>query len=576
MVIPRRPARTRALLSLLVLVGIALAGLTATATPAQATSAVVFGSSLPANYGEVTSSPSGMTCGVKNGECEPTLKYGTVTFTAKPAKPCAADQGVSLCMNNLLAAEYKFAGWGKGGACAGSTSPTCTIPLQSTGVHLYANWTLGKTLTGREAEMDTDKDDFTTYPDCVNEGDGNGYCTDNCALGHIKGAPNQYWSQGDYGVCGTAVESGEMSIGAGKTHTYTLGDSSGNLYPIRACYWRSSSAVWPTAGFSTWSSSLTATNTASDTRHWSWGVFFSTEMPGYKYPIAGYGSGCVTEGGCVSHDEFYDFMYSGVGWGKCPSDQSESERRTPHGSTPWPMETLAPPHRTETATKRTARQGTSPGITVIGKRTRRVGRTVVACPSGTELLHADTAIRNAGGADVIEPLVDHTLRAATFTVSARAKDAWVDLHVVCRRVGASTHTGDTGHTTGSSSGDVHRTNRRAHLIHAGGGHDVVHASHRGATITGGHGDDHVIVTAPDTVVMGGPGEDYIESDTAGRSHIEGGAGFDILVSRHGRTIINSQDGRPGDVVRCEGSSRARVYIDRGDTVRGACQVVSRR
>jgi hypothetical protein len=58
--------------------------------------------------------------------------------------------------------------------------------------------------------------------------------------------------------------------------------------------------------------------------------------------------------------------------------------------------------------------------------------------------------------------------------------------------------------------------------------------------------------------------------------MEGNAGNDTLVSHRGRTTINSQDGSPGDTVICDRGSKAIVFIDEGDTVRGSCTVAHRR
>jgi filamentous hemagglutinin family protein len=65
----------------------------------------------------------------------------------------------------------------------------------------------------------------------------------------------------------------------------------------------------------------------------------------------------------------------------------------------------------------------------------------------------------------------------------------------------------------------------------------------------------------------------VSSETAS---LEGNAGKDTLVSHRGRTTINSQDGSPGDTVICDRGSKAMVFIDAGDTVRGSCTVAHRR
>jgi Ca2+-binding RTX toxin-like protein len=104
----------------------------------------------------------------------------------------------------------------------------------------------------------------------------------------------------------------------------------------------------------------------------------------------------------------------------------------------------------------------------------------------------------------------------------------------------------------------------------------VNALHPNAHIQGGTGNDTIIIRANRVQVMGGPGNDRIESWAAGASHIEGNAGKDTLVSHRGRTTINSQDGSPGDTVICDRGSKAMVFIDAGDTVRGSCTVAHRR
>jgi len=180
------------------------------------------------------------------------------------------------------------------------------------------------------------------------------------------------------------------------------------------------------------------------------------------------------------------------------------------------------------------------------------------------------------GVEVDEPFVDHTLRRATFTITSIPAGAHVRYQVVCRTAGAATHVATGGHIHGSSRGEIHTTMQDGHHIRAGGGHDTVHALHPNAHIQGGTGNDTIIVRANRVQGMGGPGNDRIESFAPGASHIEGNAGNDTLVSHRGRTTINSQDGSPGDTVICDRGSKAIVFIDEGDTVRGSCTVPHRR
>jgi len=172
--------------------------------------------------------------------------------------------------------------------------------------------------------------------------------------------------------------------------------------------------------------------------------------------------------------------------------------------------------------------------------------------------------------------VHHTLRRATFTITAVPPGAHVRYQVVCRAAGAPTQASTGGHIHGSTRGETHRTTQAGHHIFAGGGHDTVHATHPNAHILGGTGNDTIFIRANRVVVMGGPGNDRIESFAPGASHMEGNSGNDTLVSHRGRTTINSQDGSPGDTVICDQGSKAVVFIDKGDTVRGACKVMHRR
>ena len=406
--------------------------------------------------------------------------------------------------------------------------------------------------------------------DCTDPRDG-GTCSTSCSVGQFTGDGHRYWAAGGVKKCAGAFRSGMMSIGKGKIHSYTLGEGSGVLVPRHVCYWRSSGAIWPSMAGTGKSLIISALNTTNATRHWAWGVEFeSTDFPTDDMGALGFGSHeCVSHEGCV---------YDSLDAGGCPVGDDlvlysfvtgESTVYTPAERAPFAPAVSA---------RETAARATEDGrLTLVGGRSNRAGIRHLSCPSGTDMLHADTAIVGAQrGVEVEEPFVDHTLRRATFTITAVPPGAHVRYQVVCRVEGAATHVSTGGHIHGSARGETHRTTQAGHHIFAGGGHDTVHATHPNAHIVGGTGNDTIIIRANRVQVMGGPGNDRIESFAPGASHMEGNSGNDTLVSHRGRTTINSQDGSPGDTVICDQGSKAVVFIDKGDTVRGACKVAHRR
>lgn len=56
-------------------------------------------------------------------------------------------------------------------------------------------------------------------------------CSTDCSVDNLRGDGHQYWSAGGEKKCAAAFRSGMMSIGKGKIHSYTLGDSTGVLVP---------------------------------------------------------------------------------------------------------------------------------------------------------------------------------------------------------------------------------------------------------------------------------------------------------------------------------------------------------
>jgi len=447
------------------------------------------------------------------------------------------------------------------GPCAWvGRAPTCTFSMPE-----------GATTVGTNFEADPS---YNVNLGCVDAVAGT-MCAPNCAVGHTYGDGTQYWSAGGATECRTAVRSGMYSIGRGKTHSYSLGVTSSSMKARHICYWKSSGGVW--VDLSTGSSiTVTGTNQANATRHWAWGVGFES---GHLGNTSGWGDGCVSHTGCVS--------LSDTGGG-CPADDAPialynlatgvytSSERTPFESA-LPVADATPVAPAVGAREAAARTAEDARLTVVDGRSDVAGTRHLSCPSGTDMLHADTAIVGAKrGVEVDEPFVHHTLRRATFTITSVPAGAHVRYQVVCRAEGAPTQASTGGHIHGSTRGETHRTTQAGHHIFAGGGHDTVHATHPDAHIVGGTGNDTIIIRANRVQAMGGPGNDRIESFAPGASHMEGNSGNDTLVSHRGRTTINSQDGSPGDTVICDQGSKAIVFIDKGDTVRGACKVAHRR
>jgi hypothetical protein len=425
-----------------------------------------------------------------------------------------------------------------------------------------------------------DPDGRNGFPQCADPDYGYN-CVPDCSVGVIRGDGHQYWAAGGHKICAGAFRSGMMSIGKGKIHSYTLGDGWGNLVPRHICYWRSSGAIWPSMAGTGKSLTITAWNTKNATRHWAWGVEFeSTDFPTDDMGAMGFSShGCASHEGCVSDS---------LNTGGCPNVDglvllnfitgASTLYNFGTGAYSWYTPTeRAPSAPAVSASEMSARATEEGRLILVGGSTNRAGIRHLSCPSGTHMLHADTAIVGAKrGVEVDEPFVDHTLRRATFTITSIPARAHVRYQVVCRAAGAATHVATAGHIHGSSRGETHTTTQDGRHIRAGGGHDVVRATHPSAHIVGGSGNDMIIIRANRVQVMGGPGNDRIQSWAPGASHIEGNAGNDTLVSHRGRTTINSQDGSPGDTVICDRGSKAIVFIDEGDTVRGSCTVAHRR
>ncbi len=518
----------------------------------------------PAGGGSMTSSSSPgapvQTCSSadpSNANCSAEQPAGTViTLTASPAAGNWIKQWTGPCK-----AAGNDPSFGR--------QPTCTFTMPE------APTEVGTVFWALSVKNNS-------FPDCANPDYGY-LCTIDCARGKFTGDGHQYWSAGGERICAGAVRSGMMSIGGGKVHSYTLGEPTGHMPPRHICYWRSSGAIWPSVGSTGRSTTITALNTASHTRHWAWGVEYeTTEFFSDDSGALGFGShecasqeGCVSDslstGGCPVGDGMVLYsLLTGASTVYMPTE------RTPFESA-LPVADATPAAPTVGAREAAARAAEDARLTLVGGRSNHAGIRHLSCPSGTDMLHADTAIVGAQrGVEVEEPLVDHTLRRATFTITSIPPGAHVRYQVVCRESGAATHVSTGGHIHGSTRGETHRTTRAGHHIFAGGGDDTAHATHPNAHIVGGTGNDTIFIRANHVQVMGGPGNDRIESFAPGASHMEGNAGNDTLVSHRGRTTINSQDGSPGDTVICDRGSKAIVFIDYGDTVRGPCKVAHRR
>jgi Ca2+-binding RTX toxin-like protein len=191
------------------------------------------------------------------------------------------------------------------------------------------------------------------------------------------------------------------------------------------------------------------------------------------------------------------------------------------------------------------------------------------CPSGGVPTQINV---NSSNADVgIESVKRERVGARVRLTVEAPQGASTQIQAICRKAGAPLAR-DANLTYGSASADVIDRGRARSSVYAGMGNDVIVLSGAGSVGDGGLGADDITVSAKDAVGVGGFGRDVLRSTTSKRSLIIGGPGRDSLTGGPGRTIINAQDGRPGDVVTCT-SSLNEVYKDKGDILSGPCTII---
>jgi hypothetical protein len=507
--------------------------------------------------GTVTSTPAGINCSSTDRydrSCTAYMPLNTpITLVAAPK---GGDDSVPTPIPN-----FNFAGW------TTEYGPSCERPAWSWGLSTSCTFTLDGSTPVSVVARFTPSTSYNSYPGCLQGTEFNPrWCTPNCADGVVKGHGTWYFSTGGAMFCAGSVESRVMSVGGLKTHSYTLHDDSGRLWPMRACYWRSSSAIWPTAGFSKWSSTLTASNSITKTRHWSYGVYFATPHSRQVLPATWYSSdGCDTKLGCVDTSATYGGCPEGY---RLPRATAAGDAREADRARARRFARIASGVRSSTGVT-----SAHPRLAIVNRSTRAPGRFAISCPRGTSVLHADTAVMQVVPGEVVEPIVHHTARRATFDVRSLGEGDVVRLHLVCRRAGAATHIAADGSIKGAGGVEQVVTKEHGQHVMAGGGHDRVTAHHAASHVVAGHGEDHVVVKGHRSTVMGGPGGDTIIGNTAGTVLIEGGTGPDTLIAREGAVHINAQDGEGIDTVICEAGAQTRVRVDPGDTVIGPCVVV---
>lgn len=209
------------------------------------------------------------------------------------------------------------------------------------------------------------------------------------------------------------------------------------------------------------------------------------------------------------------------------------------------------------------------GSSIVEASTNRGGRLSIVCPTGG----VPTQINiNSSDPDVgLESIKIHRDGDRIRVRADAPSNASTQVQAICRKVSASL-VRDANLIYGSAGGDYVNPGRSKSAVYAGLGPDVVVLKGEGSVGDGGLGADDITVTAKDAAGVGGFGKDVVRSTTSERSLIVGGPGRDTLVGGPGHTIINAQDGRPGDIVTCL-SARNQVYKDKGDILSGPCTVM---
>ncbi len=209
------------------------------------------------------------------------------------------------------------------------------------------------------------------------------------------------------------------------------------------------------------------------------------------------------------------------------------------------------------------------GSSIVEDGTQRGGRLSIVCPSGGVPTQINV---NSSDEDVSIDSVKLDRVGDRIRVKIDApQGASTQIQAICRKASAPLDR-DANLTYGSAGDDYVSIGQVKNAVYAGLGSDVVVLAGQGSVGDGGLGADDITVSAKDAVGVGGFGRDVLRSTTSKRSLLIGGPGRDTLIGGPGRTIINAQDGRPGDIVRCMSSSNE-VYKDRGDRLSGPCTIV---
>jgi len=209
------------------------------------------------------------------------------------------------------------------------------------------------------------------------------------------------------------------------------------------------------------------------------------------------------------------------------------------------------------------------GSSIVEASAPRGGRLSIICPAGG----VPTQINiNSSDPDVgIESMKRERVGDRLRLVVDAPRGASTQIQAICRKAGAALAE-DANLTYGSAGADDIRRSGKRSAVYAGMGPDVIVLTGQGSVGDGGLGADDITVSAKDAVGVGGFGRDTLRSTTAQRSLIIGGPGRDTLYGGPGRTIINAQDGQPGDVVICM-SPKNLVYMDKGDIISGPCTIM---
>lgn len=209
------------------------------------------------------------------------------------------------------------------------------------------------------------------------------------------------------------------------------------------------------------------------------------------------------------------------------------------------------------------------GSSIVEASAQRGGRLSIICAAGgvATQININSSNPDVGIESVKRERVGDRLRL----VVDAPRGAATQIQAICRKASAPLAK-DANLTYGSAGADDIRKGGSRSAVYAGMGRDVIVLSGEGSVGDGGLGADDITVSAKDAVGVGGFGRDVLRSTTTQRSLIIGGPGRDNLIGGPGWTIINAQDGRPGDVVTCM-SPRNQVYRDKGDTLTGPCTIL---